>query len=198
MVGRQQIQPTNPPASSKQKQSHMKTKLNNLLSMTPLALCAAVLMFSPQSMAAPKDTLDADDVKFVKQEGAAGTAGLKLAELGAKKALRPEVKAFAETIVTDHAAANAELAKLASTKGVDISAVVDPTDASTFQKLEGYSGTDFDKAFLSEMVSGHKKCVANFEAASKNAKDSDVKAFADKVLPTLKAHHEKAVELSSK
>ncbi|OAI57984.1 hypothetical protein AYO49_01715 [Verrucomicrobiaceae bacterium SCGC AG-212-N21] len=175
----------------------MKTKYNTLMSTTTLALCAAVLTFSSHAVAAPKDTLNAADVTFVKHEGAAGTAELKLAELGVKKAGRADVKAFAEMIVADHTIANAELAKLATTKGVELSSVIDPSDSGTFQKLEKYSGTEFDKEFLSQMVSAHKKCVANFEAASKDSKDSDVKAFADKMLPTLKAHHDKAVELSS-
>jgi putative membrane protein len=149
-------------------------------------------------MAAPSDTLNADDVKFVKHEGAVGKAKLKLAELGAQKATRADVKAFAEMIVADHTKANEEMANLASTKGVELSAVIDPAHASTFQKLESYSGTEFDKEFLSEMVSGHKTCEASFETASKDAKDIDVKAYANKMLPTIKAHHQKAVELSSK
>lgn len=187
----------NLPSSSKQK-IHMKSKLNTLMSSTALALSAVVLAFAPSSMAAPKDTLNADDVEFVKQEAAAGAAELKLAELAVKKAGSADVKAFAKMMVTDHSKANEELAKLAATKGVELSAIIDPTDAATFQKLEAHSGTDFDKEFISHMVSSHKKCVGNFETASKEAKDTDVKAFAAKMLPTLRAHHEKAEALSGK
>lgn len=175
----------------------MKTPSFNLFSTTTLAMCG-ILMFTPHAMAAEKDTLNAADVKFVKHEAAAGMAGVKLAELGVKKAGRPDVKAFAEMIVTDHTKANEEMTKLAATKGVDLSAVIESDHADTFQKLEKYSGADFDKEFLAVLVSNHKKCVSSFEDASKDAKDSAVKAFADKMLPTLKAHLEKAKELSSK
>ena len=100
----------------------MKTKSFNLLSTTTLALCS-LLLLTPNGKAADKDTLDTADVKFVKHEAAAGMAVVKIGELGVTKAQRPEVKAFAEMIVTDHTKANEELKALAATKGVELSAV---------------------------------------------------------------------------
>ncbi|MHB1081288.1 MAG: DUF4142 domain-containing protein [Prosthecobacter sp.] len=175
----------------------MKSKTTTLFSASALALCAAMI-FTSNSNAAPKDTLDAADVKFVKSESAAGTAELKLAELGVQKAGRADVKAFAEMLVTDHTQANKELAGLASTKGVEVSAVISPKHAEEFQKLEKATKADFDKEFLSDMISDHKKCVSKFEEAAKDSKDSDVKGWAEKMLPTLKAHLAKAEELAAK
>ncbi len=175
----------------------MKSKTTSLFSASTLALCAAML-FTSNSNAAPKDTLDAADVKFVKSESAAGTALVKIAELGVQKAERADVKAFAEMLVTDHTQANKDLAGLATTKGVEVSAVISPKHAEEFQKLEKATKADFDKEFLSDIVSGHKKCVSKFEEAAKDSKDSDVKGWAEKMLPTLKAHLAKAEELAAK
>ncbi len=175
----------------------MKSKSITRLTSATLALCSMFALAS-QSIAAPKDTLDAADVKFVKHESAAGTAQLKIAELGVQKAERADVKAFAETLVTDHTQANKELAALATEKGVEVSAVIDPKHAEAFQKLEKAGKSDFDKEFLDGMISGHKKCVSNFEEAAKDAKNSDVKMWAEKMLPTLKAHLAKAKELAAK
>jgi putative membrane protein len=173
----------------------MKTLSFTLLSKTALALLAT-LMFMPDGMASPKDTLDAADVKFVKHMGADGMAEVKLAGLAVQKSGRPEVKALAEMIVTDHTAANAEVAELAKTKGVELSDTISPDHAATFQALEKTSATEFDKAYLADVVSSHKKCINHCEDAAKDAKDADVKAWAAKVLPTLKAHLDKAEELS--
>jgi putative membrane protein len=163
----------------------MKNKSITRRSSTTLAFCAA-LIFASNGMSANKDTLDAGDVKFVKQEAAAGRALVKLAGLGAQKAVRADVKAFAEMIVTDHTKSNEEL-----------SAVIEPKHAETFQKLEKTESANFDKEFLDVAVNGHKKCVSNFEDAAKDSKDSDVKMWAEKTLPTLKAHLAQAQELSS-
>lgn len=175
----------------------MKTNTITRFSTTTLALCGLFLLGS-HSQAAEKDTLNSADVKFIKHEAAAGTALVKIAGFGVKKTERADIKSFAEMLVSDHSKANEELAALAVKKGVELSAVIDPKHAETFQKLEKYNGTEFDKEFLSEIVSSHKKCVSNFEEASKEAKDSDLKMWADKMLPSLKTHLEKAKELASK
>lgn len=173
----------------------MKTKSIPFLSTTTLALCGMLLAF-PSAIAAEKDTLNASDVKFIKHSAADNLAEVKLAELAAEKADKPDVKAYAAMLVTDHTKAGQELAKLAATKGVELSSVIGPSQTKTVQKLEKSSGADFDSEFLAEMVSDHKMCVSNFEQASKDATDTDVKAFANVMLPTLKAHLEKAKELS--
>ncbi len=155
-------------------------------------------MIAPRTMAAEKDTLNATDVAFVKTTGAAGMAEVKIASLGVTKATRADVKALAEMLVTDHTKVNAELKVLATKKGIELSDVISPSSAETFQKLEKLSGTEFDKEFLADIVADHKTCVNAFDASSKDAKDTDVRAFVDKTLPALKAHHAKAVDLQSK
>lgn len=174
----------------------MKNKTITRYSTHTFAFCAA-LMFASNGMSADKAPLDSADAKFVKQEAAAGMAVVKVAELGAQKATRPEVKAFAQRLVTDHSTANEELTKLAEVKGVELSASMEPKHAESFQKLEKTETADFDKEFLKVAVSGHKKCINNFEDAAKDAKDSDVKMWAEKTLPTLKAHLAQAQDLSS-
>ena len=166
-------------------------------STATLALCA-MFMLASHGSAAEKDTLDSSDVKFVKRAAASGMAEVKVAELGVKKAENADVKAFAQMIVTDHTKVNEELKSLAATKGVELSAVIDPKHADTFQKLEKSTGKEFDKELLETMVSSHKKSVSNFEDAAKDAKNADVKVFAEKTLPALKAHLDKAKELASK
>ncbi|MFZ2280040.1 MAG: DUF4142 domain-containing protein [Prosthecobacter sp.] len=173
----------------------MKPRTNTLLSTTTLALCGMFLL-TPHGVAAEKDTLNTADVEFVKHEAAAGMATVQIAGLGVKKATRPEVKTFAEMIVKEHTAANEELKKLAATKGVELSAVIDAKHAEMFQKLEQYSGTEFDKEFLDVAVSGHKKCVGRFEDAAKDSQDNDVKTWAAKMLPALQAHLAQAEELN--
>jgi putative membrane protein len=169
--------------------------ITRLTSFT-LAMCG-MLALSTTLGAAPKDTLDAADVKFVKTQSAAGSAELKIAELAVQKAERPDIKNYAEMLVIAHTNANEELTALAKKKGVEVSAVIDPKHAAAFQKLEKASKADFDKDLLADMITSHKKCISNFEAAAKDARDSDVKAWAEKMIPTLKAHLAKAKELAA-
>ncbi len=175
----------------------MKKTSITLITTSAFAFCAA-LLFAANGFAAEKDTLNAADVKFIKHEAAAGMAVVKTAGLGAQKTSREDIKAFAQMLITDHTAANDQLSKLATTKGVETSTVIDPKDAEIYQTLEKSSGTEFDKAFLAEVIRGHEKCVSNFEEASNDAKDSDLKTWATGMLPGLKSHLGKARELSAK
>lgn len=147
------------------------------------------------TMASEKDTLPPSDVKFVKHEASAGKGVVQIADLGVKKAKSTDVKTFAETLVTDHTGANEQLTALAKTKGVELSAVLDPSHAETIQNLEKHSGADFDKAFLAEIVKGHKKCISNFEDNEKSTKDADLKKWVATMIPVLKAHLAKAEAL---
>jgi putative membrane protein len=145
-----------------------------------------------------QSSLRASDEKFVKTVGSSGMAEVKLATLGTQKAERADVKDLAQMLVTDHTKVNGELAALALRKGVELSAVIDPDAAETFQSLEKKSGKYFDKAFLSEMEKGHKATIAVFEDAEKNAVDADVKSWAGNTLPTLRSHLIKVQELAAK
>ena len=181
-----------------QNQDNMKTKIVSILPAAALAVCGLFLLATHGMAEEKKTTLNSADERFVKNEVTAGKAVVKLAGLGAKKTERTDIRAFAEMLVTDHSKANEELTKLAGTKGVELSTEADPKHEETYQKLENESGPNFDKAFLAEIVSGHKKCVSDFEKASQDAKDDDLKAWAEKMVPALKAHLEKAKELGTK
>lgn len=175
----------------------MKTHKITLLSTAALALLATLIAAPNVSAADAKTKLNNADARFIQDEAAAGAALVKIAELGESKAQRKENKAFAAMLVTDHTKANAELAALAASKGVELSAEPVAKYVDKQEKLEGTTGADFDKEFLSLVVNGHEKCVKKFKAASTDAKDSDVKAWATKRLPVLQAHLEEAGKLSS-
>ena len=186
------IRPSKPAATTS-----MKTRSFIRLSASGLALAALTLCASGAS-ASPKDTLNAADVAFIKHAASSGKGEVKIATLAETKAERPDVKEFAAMIVADHTKVNEELNALAKKKGVELSAVIEPAHAGKFQKLEKLTGKDFDKEFLAELVGSHKKGVANFEKAAKDAVDSDVKSFAETTLPALKRHLAKAEELTAK
>jgi putative membrane protein len=54
--------------------------------------------------------------------------------------------------------------------------------------LMGKSGKEFDAEFVRMAIADHQKDIAEFEKAANSAGDSDVKAWAAKMLPTLRAH----------
>jgi putative membrane protein len=171
----------------------MKTKFHTVALATALLAALATTGF-----AGDKAKVDDRDEQFIKTAAADSKAEAKIAELAAKKAESADVKELAEMLVTDHTALVTDLTALAGKKGVDLSAVIEPKAAETFQTLEGYSGKDFDKSFLKDMKSDHEKTISNFESEDKKVKDPDLKAFVEKGLPGLRRHLDKIEGLLSK
>ena len=131
------------------------------------------------------------DQDLMTRAAAGGLYEVAAGTLVQEKGRSPTVKAFGEMLIKDHTAANGELKALASAKGVTLPTAVPADKKKRLDKIA--KAKDFDKEFVDEVgVDDHKKDIQLFEKASKDADDAEVKAFAAKTLPTLKAHHEHA------
>jgi len=128
------------------------------------------------------------DTGFVSEAAIGGMAEVELGKMASTKAANAEVKKFAQMMVTDHTNANNELKALAQKKGWTLPAEPDSSHKATMDDLRSRVGADFDKAYVEEMVDDHEEDVAAFENKAKNATDPDLKAFAEKTLPTLRKH----------
>ena len=126
------------------------------------------------------------DRAFLEKAAKAGNKEVAISEAVQPNLTTPSTKEFAQMIASDHAKANEELRTLAASKGV----VLPPPDAKLTQKWSK-NDKDADEDYIKEMVSEHKDAVELFEKAAKS-KDADIAAFAEKTLPTLRQHLEKA------
>src|SRR5215203_5870745 len=125
---------------------------------------------------------------FMMRAARSSTAEVMLSNLALQKTQNEQVRSFAQQMVTDHTAANSELATLAASKNVTLPTDVDSKHRSAMDKLNGMSGTDFDKAYMKQMVNDHQDAVKLFSRESERGNDADTKAFAAKMLPALQGH----------
>ncbi|MGJ1517075.1 DUF4142 domain-containing protein [Sphingobacterium siyangense] len=137
-----------------------------------------------------------DDAKFVTEAANGGMAEVELGKLAKEKGQHLDVKAFGEMMVEDHSKANDELATLAQAKNITLPATLGTDEQNLKDELSKKSPGDFDKSYIEDMVKDHEKDIKLFEDASKNLKDTELKAFVDKTLPTLRNHldHAKSVK----
>jgi putative membrane protein len=70
-------------------------------------------------------------------------------------------------------------------------------DLQIIQQLESMSGSEFDKAYINQMVQDHAKAVQKFETASETLQDEELKTFATETLPKLREHHQMAQQLAT-
>ena len=142
--------------------------------------------------------LDPADSDFMMKAAQGGLAEVDMGNMASSKATNADVKKFGDHMVTDHSKANEELKQLAATKGVTLPTTVSDEEKKDMDAMTAKEGKEFDKAYIDDMVKDHEKDVAEFEKASKEAKDADLKAWATKTLPTLKKHLEMAKDAQKK
>ncbi len=136
--------------------------------------------------------VDQSTSEFMTKVADVNMAEVKLGQMAQDKGTNQRVKDFGAMMVKDHTAAGNELKSLAGQKNVTLPQTVSNDHQKKADDLNKKSGADFDKAYISAMVDGHQSTINDFEKASKNTKDADVKAWADKTLPTLRMHLDSA------
>lgn len=138
---------------------------------------------------------ESSPTSFLKQAAATGIGEIELGKLAAQRGSSERVKAYGSKMVTDHTRMNEEVKTLAARKNIELPTTIDDKHQQERQKLAELSGTDFDRAYMAEMTSGHEKVVERFEAASKTSTDDDVKALAARSLPVLEGHLAEAEQI---
>ncbi len=151
-----------------------------------------------QSSSTSNSHLSASDKAFMKKAAQGGMEEVELGQLVSQKGQSDEVKQFAQRMVQDHTKANDELKSLAQEKGVTLPTDMDAQGKEMKAKLEKLSGAQLDKAYMHGMVLDHNKDVHEFRTESKMAKDSDLKSWAEKTLPTLQDHLKQAKDVAMK
>ncbi len=115
-------------------------------------------------------------------------AEVEAGKLAEQKAQDAQVKQFAQRMVHDHTQANDRLKQIAASHGVSLPAHLDKKGQKELDKLGKLSGEDFDKTYMKDQVSDHKKVIDEFEKEAKSGKNADIRNFAENTLPTLKEH----------
>ena len=160
-----------------------------LLVAAPLSLAAA------QGFAA--DKLSAQDETFMREAAQGGLAEVQDAQLAQQKGTGSEVKQFAGRMVTDHTKANNDLQQIARVKGVTPPAEPSSAQRSAHEKLGKLSGAQFDREYMQNQVSDHEKDVTLFRKEADSGQDPQLKAFAQKYLPTIQEHLQMAKSIKS-
>ena len=138
--------------------------------------------------AATKSNISTGQGHFLKKVAEHGMAEVDLANLAREKAMRDEVRQFADRMVADHTKANDEVTALATSNNVKLPAGPDKKHAKAKDKLAKLSGPDFDREYMRMMLKDHKEDVEDFRKQAKSKHPNDVNAFAAKTLPTLEEH----------
>src|SRR5262249_5537257 len=152
---------------------------------------------SVDDRAKDKDDLsNVSDQDFVVRVAMGNLAEVEMGRLAMRQSSNAAVRKVGQRLIDDHSKANQELARIAQSKGIVLPRQLDKAHREAAAKMAKMRGADFDQRFASDMVEDHKKDIALFEHEVKDGKDKDIKAWAEKTLPTLKEHLKLAEDLA--
>lgn len=154
-----------------------------------LAAVFAVISLSAQAQTASTNAADTD---FVRRASSAGLTEIALGKLAATQASSDDVKKFAARMVTDHAKLNADLGKLAGSKGIQIAIAPEPAQQQLIDRLKGLDGSQFDREYADAAIRDHKLVSGLYELEASKGEDVDIREFARKTLPMFKEHEDLA------
>lgn len=148
--------------------------------------------------AADPSPLSDGDLTFIKKATIAGLMEVQASEAALKRTLTPEESAFTKQLISDHQKMTDELVSIAKRKGVTAPTAVPADEQAKLTKMAEIKDKDFNEEFLEHQITCHKKAIDLFEDEADDGKDADLKAFASRTLPTLKAHLDTAKQLEAK
>jgi putative membrane protein len=139
---------------------------------------------------------------FVDKAAAGGIAEIETSRLALEKSQSADVKAFANMMITDHSKANDELAAIAKKNDIEV------PDTTTLvkqakEKILDMRDESFDSAYANNQVKAHEDTIALFKKEANTVTDdktkgaTELKGFAQKMLPGLEKHLEMAKKLQA-
>jgi putative membrane protein len=155
---------------------------------------------------APVATLSAqgiNDAQIASIVVTANQVDIDAGKLATTQASNPEVKKFAQLMVTDHSGVNKQAVDLAAR--LKVTPEDNPTSKSlksggddNLKNLKGLKGAAFDKAYIDHEVAYHQSVLdALDKTLIPGAKNEELKALLVKVRPAFVAHLEHAKHLQS-
>lgn len=142
-----------------------------------------------------KNQADGPDKTFVLKAANSNMFEIESSEIAVKRAKDPEVKKFAQQMITDHTKAGKELKSVA---GDMVPAEPDAATKARIEKINAAAEDKFDALYVDEQKAAHDEAVGLFTKASEAAEDPKLKSFAAETLPTLKEHQEHVKHLNAK
>lgn len=139
---------------------------------------------------------------FVDSAAAGGIAEVETSRLALEKSSSADIKAFANMMITDHSKANDELTALAKKHDIKV------PDSTTLvkqakEKILDLRDESFDAAYANNQVKAHEDTLSLFKKEADTVTDdrtkgaTELKGFAQKMLPALEKHLDMAKKLQA-
>jgi putative membrane protein len=145
------------------------------------------------SVPEPSGTDAAVEVKatsYVEQTTIGDMFEAEASELALRKSGNPQVRAFAQHMITDHATSSRELKQALSAAKVDVAVptALDGEHQQLLDTLRASTGVDFDRNYLKMQMDGHQKALQTQVDYRLHGGNKELQDFATKATTMVQTH----------
>jgi putative membrane protein len=140
-------------------------------------MCIALFGLSMATFANATASAQSADVdkQFLATASQSDYTEIAFSKLAADKAADPQVKAFAQKMITDHTALETDMKPFADKWGVTPVTTLDAMHQQKYDALQQISGVEFDKAYMMGMDDDHHATLALFKQEESATTDRQFK-----------------------
>lgn len=160
--------------------------------------CAAIAAAMLAPVRAKAQGPSNEDKNFLAFAAQADQDEIAVSEVAEQKATNPDVKAFAEKMVTEHRQMTASMKPFAEQWGLTPPTGPDAEHQKEIDKLNGLNGAAFDKEYMDAMVSDHTAALKKFTTEVNDTKDPTFKQAVEQGKDKVAAHKNMAYDLQKK
>ena len=144
--------------------------------MCAMALGCATLVSAGTSKAQSDD----QDKQFIMTASQSDYTEMTFSKLALQKSSNPQVKAYAQKMITDHTKLEEQMKPFADKMGVTPVTTLDATHQQKYDQMSSLSGADFDKGYISAMSTDHHASLDAFKTEESTTTNAPLKATVKK------------------
>lgn len=172
----------------------MKTKLF-------LAAALAIAATAPGFAQAQQGQLSETDRMFIENAASSNlfeirSSQMMLENMGDDQGM-PTVRQFAQMMISDHEAVNAQLQQLASSHGMEVPQEPASTHRVMLEELQAFTGEQLAPNYLQYQTVAHQDAVNLFQRHTQQGENAELKQFAQQTLPSLQQHLDMVREIQA-
>jgi putative membrane protein len=144
---------------------------------------------------APVAALTERDAQFIAAQLENNMAEVLAAQRALERSQNPNVRAFAQKMITDHNYAQSTLAPIASMHHIQPPTTLSDPHREMLDRLSQLYGPAFDREYAKSMVNDHALEISVFNTELPIVVDAHISAWAQNTRPMLLQHQEIAQQL---
>lgn len=148
----------------------------------------------PGAMAAG-DTMAGENVPtdaYVTRAAMSDMYEIEAGKLAVKNGESAETRRFGQMMVNDHTKSSEDMKSVLASAMPNVTppARLDAEHQQMIDRLKAANGAAFDREYQTQQMMAHRKALALHEGYAANGDNTELKAFAQKVTPVIRKHHD--------